>query len=67
MFTSLPEIRSFVEQNCIDHLTTINDHSQATISSTPYWEKSDSWSWKSNDVKQLNQIKNERRHHVSFT
>ncbi|UJR25269.1 hypothetical protein I4U23_006621 [Adineta vaga] len=51
-YTSLPEIHSFREQN------GVNDSFQSTASS---WEKSDSWSWKSNDVHQSKRVPNERK------
>jgi hypothetical protein len=58
-FTSLPEIRSFVAQNCSDNSKTLNDKLNLPILSvTPSWKKSDSWSWKSTNAIQLNPSKN---------
>jgi hypothetical protein len=55
-FTSLPEIRSFVAQNCFDNLETINNKLKLPpLSISPSWTKSGSWSWKSS-----NAMKNER-------
>ena len=68
-FTSLPEIRSFVAQNCSDNMKTINDKCQSSLlSSSPSWEKTGSWSWKSNHRAQLNSLKNQQielQHQVS--
>lgn len=60
-FTSLPEIRSFVAQNCSDNSKTIHDKTRLPpLSALPSWQKTGSWSWKSNDAIYLNSIKNER-------
>jgi hypothetical protein len=60
-FTSLPEIRSFNEQNSSDNSNKINNKiKQPPVPATSSWEKSSSWSWKSNDARQLSSIKNER-------
>jgi hypothetical protein len=72
-FTSLPEIRSFVAQNCFDNLETINNKFKLS----PSWTKSGSWSWKSSQAMHLNAMKDERiksnitqkgePYHVSYT
>jgi hypothetical protein len=60
-FTSLPEIRSFNEQNSSDNPNKINNKiKQPPVPATSSWEKSSSWSWKSKDALQLSSIKNER-------
>ena len=60
-FTSLPEIRSFVAQNCSDNAKTINDKQKLPpLSALPSWQKTGSWSWKSNDAIYINRMKNER-------
>jgi len=59
-FTSLPEIRSFVAQNCPHNPKTINDKQRLPpLSALPSWQKTGSWSWKSNDAIQINPVKNE--------
>jgi len=60
-FTSLPEIRSFVAQNCSDNSKTINNKLKLPpLSALPSWQKTGSWSWKSNNAIQLNPVKTER-------
>jgi hypothetical protein len=60
-FTSLPEIRSFVEQNCSDHLKSFNHQLKLpTLAPSSSWKKSGSWSWKSSNDFQFNATETER-------
>jgi hypothetical protein len=53
-FTSLPEIRSFVERNCSDKLKSINNKLKLpSLATSSSFEKSSSWSWKSSENEQI--------------
>jgi hypothetical protein len=58
-FTSLPEIRSFAEQNSSYNTKDIMPKPKFSQSSAATgWKKSRSWSWKSSNALQLNPVKN---------